>query len=52
MCEGCGAVLDQVVARYGDKLTMLVDEAQREAGPREITTPQAATTPQPTKQSD
>ena len=42
LCEACGGVVDQVVTRYGQCLTMLVDEAQREAGPREITTPNPA----------
>jgi hypothetical protein len=39
VCERCGAVLDQVVGRYGSQLTMLVDEAQQQASGREITTP-------------
>jgi hypothetical protein len=39
LCEACGAVLDRVVGRYGQQLTMLVDEAQHHASEREITTP-------------
>jgi hypothetical protein len=39
VCESCGAVLDKVVDKYGDKLTMIVDEAQHEATEREITIP-------------
>jgi hypothetical protein len=37
MCEACGAVLDQVVHRYGRDLTMQIEEGQREASEREIT---------------
>ena len=43
VCERCGGVLGQVVERYGSDLTMLVDEAQHEAGAREITTAPANT---------
>jgi hypothetical protein len=32
-------VLDRVVDKYGGNLTMLVDDAQREASEREITIP-------------
>ena len=39
VCEHCGAVLGRVVERYGSQLTMVVNEAQREASAREITTP-------------
>jgi hypothetical protein len=39
VCDKCGAVLDHVVDRYGGDLTMLVEDAQREASEREITIP-------------
>lgn len=39
VCEQCGGVLGRVTERYGSQLTMVVDEAQREASDREITTP-------------
>lgn len=39
VCEQCGAVITSVTQRYGSDLTMQVDEAQRTAGHREITTP-------------
>jgi hypothetical protein len=41
VCDKCGAVLGHVVDRYGGDLTMLVDDAQREASEREITIPGA-----------
>jgi hypothetical protein len=41
VCDKCGAVLNRVVDRYGGDLTMLVDDAQREASEREITIPGA-----------
>ena len=39
VCETCGAVLHRVVDRYGQQLTMLVNEAQNQPSDREITTP-------------
>ena len=39
VCESCGAVLDTVVDKYGGNLTMMVQDAQREASEREITVP-------------
>ena len=39
VCESCGAVIDQVVDRYGGDLTMLVQDSQRDASEREITIP-------------
>jgi hypothetical protein len=41
VCDACGAVLDNVVDKYGSDLTMMVEEAQREASEREITIPGA-----------
>jgi hypothetical protein len=41
VCSSCGRVLDQVVNRFGGDLTMLVEDAQREAGDAEITVPHA-----------
>lgn len=41
VCESCGAVLDQVVNKYGGQLTMMVEEAQQQASDREITIPGA-----------
>jgi hypothetical protein len=41
VCESCGAVLDQVVNKYGSQLTMMVEEAQQEASERDITIPGA-----------
>jgi hypothetical protein len=43
ICDACGAVLGKVVDRYGQHLTMLVQDAQREAGDKEITVPGART---------
>ena len=40
VCEECGAVLDNVVERYGSDLTVMVQEAQRTATPRERTKPE------------
>jgi hypothetical protein len=39
VCESCGAVIDQVVDKYGCDLTMMVEDAQRDASEREITIP-------------
>jgi hypothetical protein len=41
VCESCGGVLDNVVGRYGQDLTMMVEEAKREAGDTDITVPGA-----------
>ena len=37
MCDACGAVLDKVVDKFGGELTVMVEDAQREASEREIT---------------
>jgi len=42
LCDSCGAVLGGVVEKYGGQLTMLVEDAQREASDREITLPRTA----------
>jgi hypothetical protein len=39
VCESCGAVIDQVVDKYGGDLTMMVQDAQQDASEREITIP-------------
>jgi hypothetical protein len=41
ICEACGGVIDQVVDRYGRDLTMMVEEAQHEAGDTDVTVPGA-----------
>lgn len=41
VCDKCGAVMGNVVDRYGGDLTMMVEDAQREASEREITIPGA-----------
>ncbi len=41
VCENCGAVMDHVVDKYGRDLTLMVEDAQREASEREITIPGA-----------
>lgn len=41
VCDACGAVLDHVVGRYGGDLTMMIEDAQRQASEREITIPAA-----------
>ena len=40
ICEACGAVLDRVAGKYGSRLTMMIEEAQHDASPRERTTPE------------
>ena len=37
VCDACGAVLDKVVDKFGGELTVMVEDAQREASEREIT---------------
>ena len=39
VCESCGAVIGQVVDKYGGDLTMMVEDSQRDASEREITIP-------------
>jgi hypothetical protein len=39
ICESCGAVLDTVVDKYGGNLTMMIQDAQRDASEKEITVP-------------
>jgi len=41
VCDKCGAVMDNVVDKYGGDLTMMVEDAQHEASEREITIPGA-----------
>jgi hypothetical protein len=41
VCDACGAVLDNVVDKFGGQLTVMVEDAQREASDREITVPGA-----------
>ena len=39
VCEACGKVLDHVVERYGQELTVMIDESKQKAGDSDITTP-------------
>lgn len=39
ICDACGNVIGSVVSRYGDQLTMMVEDAQTSASEREITLP-------------
>jgi hypothetical protein len=39
VCAGCGAVIDSVARKFGSDLTVTVEDAQQNAGAREITTP-------------
>jgi hypothetical protein len=39
VCEACGTALDQVVRKFGNNLTVTVEEAQREASDRETKPP-------------
>ncbi len=41
VCESCGAVIDNVVEKYGGDLTMMVQDAQQQTSEREITIPGA-----------
>lgn len=41
ICESCGAVLNTVARQYGDRLTMMIEEAQHDAGPQNVTVPGA-----------
>lgn len=41
VCDACGAVLDNVVDKFGGELTVMVEDAQRTASDREITLPGA-----------
>ena len=41
VCDNCGGVLDNMTQHYGGQLTMMVDEAQHDAGDQNVTVPGA-----------
>lgn len=39
VCDACGIVIERVAQRFGNPLTLLVEEAQQHAGGHEISLP-------------
>lgn len=48
ICETCGGVLNTVAEQYGGQLTMVVEEAQHDAGDQNVTIVGAKRPPEPT----